>query len=95
MAGTHRPHVSSDKTMSKWPVNINPLEDRITPYPCQTCHKPFHSCKALATHKCEGGRRIVATPPVETITLAEAVAEVQKREHDRIIEIVNEMREAS
>lgn len=41
-----------DKTMQKWPVNLEASFDRITPYPCQCCHKLFTSCKGLREHKC-------------------------------------------
>lgn len=62
MAGTAKrkpvPHVSSDKTMAKWPQFIDPTQDKITPYPCCTCKHEFHSCKALATHKCEPGNPV-------------------------------------
>ena len=59
MAGSKtRQHVSSDKTMAKWPVLIDPTVDSITPYPCQTCKHEFRSCHSLATHKCEPGNPV-------------------------------------
>lgn len=57
MAKADRSHVSSDKTMQKWPINIDQSVDAITPYPCQTCKQPFKSCHRLATHKCNPVRR--------------------------------------
>ena len=48
-------HVSSDKTMRKWPVDIDPTADLITPYPCQRCKFLFRSRKALRTHACKPG----------------------------------------
>lgn len=45
--------VSSDKTMAKWPVNLDPNYDLITPYPCMTCKRPFSSRKGLRTHECK------------------------------------------
>lgn len=74
--GSHRPHVSSDRTMSKWPIDINAERDSMSPYPCQTCKVPFRSCKKLATHKCVGVRKYkpqldeteTGMPPVLEVT---------------------------
>lgn len=60
MAGTTKKpvHISSDKTMAKWPHTIDPRIDKITPYPCCTCKHEFYSCKALAQHKCTPGSTV-------------------------------------
>lgn len=100
MAETTKRHISSDKTMAKWPAFIDPTADLITPYPCQTCKHEFRSCKALATHKCNPGGakpprvRRDMSPREKGMSLVEALADHQKKEHDLVLEIVDEMREA-
>lgn len=100
MPETTKRHISSDKTMAKWPAIIDPTADLITPYPCQTCKHEFRSCKALATHQCKPGGpkpprvRRDQSPREKGMSLTEALAEMGKKEHDLVLEIVDEMREA-
>lgn len=85
--------------MRKWPVDIDPTADLITPYPCQTCQNLFRSCKALARHKCEPGGGKPArvhgdvSPRNKRRNLTEAMAEYDRKEGDLIREIVADIRE--
>lgn len=100
MAENVKRHISSDKTMAKWPAFIDPTADLITPYPCQTCHHEFRSCKALATHKCKpGGEKPPrvhgdVSPLKKRMGLTAALEEHDRKEAHLIAEILADIREA-
>lgn len=55
---TRRAPKHADWIIAQWPDDLADINsDRISPYPCCSCKKPFQSVRTLRTHKCQPNRK--------------------------------------